>query len=132
MKPLGSIPIGAANSFELLEGDESFAVYRKIYKDGRVTYIIAHLPPVQAYTEPPASALVEFSNESDAVRTFSRWKEDPLVIQLAPRHKKQAPDPRQNEFDLGRLESKGEIEFRSVLRQHEKWLRDLPKTEAHP
>jgi hypothetical protein len=115
--PIGLIPVGATHSFELLEGDGSFAVYRKTYKYGRVTYIIVHLPPVQAYTEPPASALVEFSNESEALRTFLRWKEDPLLAQPIGRKKEQPRDPAQCEFDLGPYKTKQQLQFDS-LRRH--------------
>src|SRR6516165_10341332 len=102
MKPIGSIPVGVVHSFELLTNDEFFGVYRKSYQDGsgRITYVIAHLPPIIAYTEPPASVLVEFINKSEAICTFNRWKEDPLLAQPISRKKKLAPDSAQRELDL--------------------------------
>jgi len=93
MEPLGSIPVGVVHSFELLTNDEFFGVYRKSYQDGsgRITYVIAHLPPIIAYTEPPASVLVEFINKSEAICTFNRWKEDPLLAQPIGRVRDRLP-----------------------------------------
>ena len=113
MKPIGSIPVGVIHSFELLKDDGIFGVYRKVYRDGsgRVSYMIAHLPPIEAYTEPPASALLEFSDESEALHTFTRWKEDPLLAQPIGRKREQPKNDAQREFDLGPFKTKQQLQL---------------------
>jgi hypothetical protein len=110
--PLGSIPVGVVHSFELLKDDGICGVYRKVYQDdsGRVTNVIAQLPPVTAYTEPPGSVLTEFADESEALRTFSRWKEDPLLAQPIGRKKEQPRDPAQREFGFGPFKTKQQLQ----------------------
>ena len=85
------------HGFELLESDRGYGVYRKTYRDGseRVTFIIAALPSVRAYTAPPASALAEYPNEGDALAAFECGERDPSVMQPRKKGKNQPPDPGQ-------------------------------------
>jgi len=112
--PLGSIPVGAIHSFELLKDDGIFGVYRKIHRDGsnRVSFVIARLPSIRAYTEPPASVLSEFNGESEALRTFGRWK-----AQSIARKRKRSKNDAQREFDLGPFKTKQQVRLDALSRQ---------------
>jgi hypothetical protein len=112
-----SIQIGTIHSFRCLASWDSFAVYAKGYKDGsnRLTYIIARVPPLSAYTMPPASVLAEYDNEAAALAAFEQWKLDSLAS--CPTRKKQRNDPTQGEFVLGPFKAKAELQFDSLRRQ---------------
>jgi hypothetical protein len=110
--PLGSIPIGNVHKFEHVVGNGSFAVYRKVYQDdsGRSTYVIARIPSIKAYTEPPSSVLEEFADQASALEKFMSWVQDPVQTQpLSPWEKRHPDDSAQKEFDLGPLQTKAEV-----------------------
>jgi hypothetical protein len=117
--PLGSISVGAVHAFDLLRDDGHCGVYRKTYRDGtgRVSYVIAYLPPLKAYTEPPASALMEFAQESEALRAFARWKEDRLLTQRVRGKKKRQQDSAQCELALGPFKNKAQLELDALRRR---------------
>jgi hypothetical protein len=100
MKTSETIPVGVVHSFEPLMRAGGYGVWRKTYQgaSGRVTYIIARVPPVKAYSEPPSSALTEFSEESEALSALTRWRQESLSRQRI-RRKKEQPD--QSQFELG-------------------------------
>jgi hypothetical protein len=110
------IPVGVVYDFKLLMGDSGVGVYRKQYR-GRTSFIIAPIPPVRAYSEPPTSVLREFATEAEAIQTFIRWKQDRLASQPISRKKKQAPDPAQSELALGSFKTKEQIESEARARR---------------
>jgi hypothetical protein len=115
MKLLTSIiAIGILHRFELLGADKRFGVFRKLHRDGsgRVTYLVAPLPPVKSPTEPepPSSVLKEFQTEAEALWWFKRWKSDPLQTRPIERRKQRRQyDPNQAEFALGPYRSKQQL-----------------------
>jgi hypothetical protein len=94
--------VGTVHEFKLLKAAGSFGVYKKNYRDGsgRTSYVVARLPSIRAWDEPPASALMEFQSESEALETFEKWRRDPLSVSVQPRRKKRLPDPAQTELKL--------------------------------
>ena len=94
------IRVGHIHKFECLREAGHHAVFRKIYQDGtdRVRYIVTPIPPDRY--EPPASVLLEFMNELEAIKAFIRWQEDPLLARPVSRRKKRGPDSRQSELGL--------------------------------
>jgi hypothetical protein len=74
MESVDLISVGVPHTFELLEDDGRFGVFRKVYKDdsGRISYIIARTPLLKAHEEPPSSVLAEFDTEAEALRVFAR------------------------------------------------------------
>ena len=108
--PNSLIPVGVIRAFELLKDDGVFGVYRKVYRDdtGRVSYMIARQSSLKTPTEPPASVLKEYEDETAALLAFEHWSQ--LVLPPRPARKRQtrppyksapANEPRQEEFDLG-------------------------------
>jgi hypothetical protein len=120
MKPLGSIPVGTVHRFEHVIGNGTYAVYRKAYQDGsgRLAYLIAPIPSILAYTEPPSSVLEEFADQASAIEKFTRLVQDSLSSQPLSRWKKRhSDDPSQNELDLGLLQTKEEVLVEAFRRQ---------------
>jgi hypothetical protein len=102
MEPVDLIPVGTVHSFELLKDGDQFAVYKKSYQNGtgKISYIIARIPSLRAYSQPPASALMEFGDKSLALATFERWKQDPLLVSPKRARKKLSLDPAQTFLNL--------------------------------
>jgi hypothetical protein len=121
MKSSKSIPVGHACAYKFLKGNGGVGVWQKAYQDGtrRVAYIIASVPSVLAYNEPPSSVLAEFAAEGDAIKTLSRWAADPLPAQPIRQKAEQPIDPAQGELGLGPFKTKGQVQFDSLRRQAE-------------
>ena len=113
---MNSIPVGTIHRFEHLESRRNYAVYRKVYLDGsdRVTYVIAQIPAIMAYTQPPSSVLEEFPDKASAVGRFAKWTQDPLKVHSW--RKTRSHDPAKSELDLGPLQTKDEV-LRETLRR---------------
>jgi hypothetical protein len=73
-----TILVGILCLFECLKSDGRYGVFRKTRKSGTrpTTYVIAPVPSIRAYDEPPSSVLREFETEAEALRVFARWQEE--------------------------------------------------------
>jgi hypothetical protein len=91
--PISLIPVGVIRAFELLKDDGVFGVYRKVYRDdtGRVSYMIVRQPSLKTPTEPPASVLKEYEDETGVLLAFEHWSQSVLPPRLARKRQMRPP-----------------------------------------
>jgi hypothetical protein len=91
--PINLIPVDVIHEFELLKDDGVFGVYRKVYRDdtGRVSYMIARQPSLKTPTEPPASVLKEYEDETGVLLVFEHWSQLVLPPRLARKRRTLSP-----------------------------------------
>lgn len=91
--PISLIPVDVIHEFELLKDDGVFGVYRKVYRDdtGRVSYVIARQPSLKTPTEPPASVLKEYEDETGVLLAFEHWSQLVLPPRLARKRQMRPP-----------------------------------------